>query len=111
MNLQSYTLIKDISSEVLTMLSEGGPGSGNWGHKGRPGMRGGSLPTKGTSIMKSLIKSEKGGIRIPKVSSKLWRAARTARNIEVVASGSPMKMLKRAINILLGRSIVSRIYR
>jgi len=24
----------------------GGPGSGNWGHAGRPGKRGGSAPTK-----------------------------------------------------------------
>jgi hypothetical protein len=47
MNLQSYTLIKDISSEILAMLFEGGPGSGNWGHKGRPGKRGGSLPGGG----------------------------------------------------------------
>ena len=109
--LNNYAIVKDISYEVLTALFEGGPGSGNWGHKGRPGMRGGSLPTKGTSIMKSLLKSEKGRIRIPRVSGKLWRAARTARNIEVLASGSPMKMLKRAVNILLGRSIVSRIYR
>jgi len=46
MNLQSYTLIKDISSEVLTILFEGGPGSGHWGHKGRPGHRGGSLPSE-----------------------------------------------------------------
>lgn len=28
-------------------ILEGGPGSGNWGHRGRPGMRGGSLPGGG----------------------------------------------------------------
>ncbi len=37
-----YALIKDISSEVTCGLFEGGPGSGHFGHKGRPGHRGGS---------------------------------------------------------------------
>jgi len=42
--LTNYTIVKDISSEVLTALFEGGPGSGHWGHSGRPGYVGGSLP-------------------------------------------------------------------
>lgn len=29
--------------------NDGGPGSGNWGHAGRPGMRGGSMPGGGVS--------------------------------------------------------------
>lgn len=35
----------------------GGPGSGNWGHKGRPGQRGGSLPrgTGGTGLLAGLL--------------------------------------------------------
>jgi len=36
-------LVKNIASEVKKGLFEGGPGSGNWGHKGRPGHRVGSL--------------------------------------------------------------------
>jgi len=36
--------VKNIASDVTKELFEGGPGSGNWGHKGRPGHRGGSLP-------------------------------------------------------------------
>jgi hypothetical protein len=39
MLLAEYALIKDMAAEIL----EGGAGSGNWGHKGRPGHRGGSL--------------------------------------------------------------------
>ena len=35
--------VKSIVSEVRKGLFEGGAGSGNWGHKGRPGHRGGSL--------------------------------------------------------------------
>jgi len=35
--------VKSIVSEVKASLFEGGAGSGNWGHKGRPGHRGGSL--------------------------------------------------------------------
>ena len=32
------------------VLFEGGAGSGNWGHAGRPGKRGGSLPRKASSV-------------------------------------------------------------
>ena len=109
--ITNYATVKYMSSEVLAALFEGGSGSGNWGHKGRPGRRGGSLPTKAGSIARSLAKSERGALRVPKISGKLWRAARTARNIEVVASGSPMKMLRRLINILIGRKIVGKLYR
>jgi hypothetical protein len=45
MLLAEYALIKDLGADIL----EGGTGSGNWGHKGRPGKRGGSLPGGGIS--------------------------------------------------------------
>lgn len=108
---ETYAIVKDISAEAIAALFEGGPGSGNWGHKGRPGKRGGSLPTKGRSIVRAILKGERGSIRIPKLSGKLWRAARTMRNVEVATSGSPMKMLKRLVNIFIGRKFVSKIYR
>jgi hypothetical protein len=41
--MESQELVKGIASEVRKELFEGGAGSGNWGHKGRPGHRGGSL--------------------------------------------------------------------
>ena len=104
-------LVESILSEVKAELFEGGSGSGNWGHKGRPGKRGGSLPTKGKSIMAHIIKSQGGRIRIPKMSRKLFRAARKARNIEVLLSGNPWKWLKRLINIYIGRKIGGRFYR
>jgi hypothetical protein len=107
----NYAVVKDISADVLSALFEGGGGSGNWGHKGRPGKRGGSLPTKGRSIARAILKGERGSIRIPKISGKLWRAARTARNVEVVLSGSPTKILKRLVNRFIGRTVVSKIYR
>lgn len=106
-----YAIVKDISTDVLAGLFEGGAGSGNWGHKGRPGKRGGSLPTRGKSIARAMLKGERGSIRIPKLSGKLWRAARTMRNVEVATSGSPIKILKRLVNIFMGRKIVSKIYR
>ena len=58
-----------------------------------------------------MLKGEKGSIRIPKLSGKLWRTARTMRNIEVATSGSPLKILKRLVNIFMGRKIVRKIYR
>jgi len=48
-----YILAKDLVSEIL----EGGPGSGHWGHRGRPGRRGGSLA--GGSISAHKIGVEK----------------------------------------------------
>lgn len=36
-------IVKEITSEIVGKLTEGGPGSGFFGHKGRPGHRGGSL--------------------------------------------------------------------
>lgn len=38
-----------------------------------------------------------------KASSGMYKAARTARDIEVLASGSPEKILRRGKNKLLGR--------
>ena len=72
MNLQTYILIKEITSEVLTMLFEGGPGSGNWGHKGRPGKRGGSLPSQTTRLKGSGIAARFSGIEgaIKRVASR-----------------------------------------
>ncbi|MEM3112781.1 MAG: hypothetical protein QXY90_07055 [Candidatus Anstonellales archaeon] len=42
--------MRNIVSEVIKELFEGGPGSGHWGHKGRPGMRGGSAPGGGSGV-------------------------------------------------------------
>jgi hypothetical protein len=48
---------------------------------------------------------------LPKISGKLFKAARTSRNVEVAMSGNPVKWMKRLINIFIGRKIVKRIYR
>lgn len=49
-----------------------------------------------------------------RASSKLYKAARTSRNLEVLASGSPTRIMNRLINIFVWRkigSIVGRILR
>ena len=53
MLLAEYALIKDLAADIL----EGGAGSGHYGHKGRPGKRGGSLP--GGSISDHVSGKEK----------------------------------------------------
>ncbi len=47
--VQRLKLSESIADECSETLFEGGPGSGNFGHKGRPGHRGGSLPGSVTS--------------------------------------------------------------
>lgn len=39
-----------MSYQALVMALKGGPGSGNWGHSGRPGKRGGSAPKSSVII-------------------------------------------------------------
>ena len=47
MNIQT-AIVNLIDSSLGEYVAMGGKGSGNWGHKGRPGKRGGSAPTKGS---------------------------------------------------------------
>jgi hypothetical protein len=47
--MRKVKFVESIADEVKKeLLLEGGPGSGHFGHKGRPGKRGGSLPGGGT---------------------------------------------------------------
>lgn len=41
----------------------------------------------------------------PKLSSRLYRMARMSRDIEVLVSGNPKKILRRGKNKLLGRLV------
>lgn len=45
--------VAEHQSEEGGPLDFGGPGSGNWGHRGRPGKRGGSLPRESGMSIKS----------------------------------------------------------
>lgn len=60
----SYTIKSTGTSE------DGGPGSGNHGHKGVPGKKGGSLPAVSTDVLKEAISSGK-------VSTKLDRSGQS----------------------------------
>jgi hypothetical protein len=46
--------------------------------------------------------------KVPRLSSQLYSNARVARDIEVLASGNPKKILRRGKNKLLGR-VLSKI--
>ena len=43
--LKKQKMIESLSDECKELLFEGGAGSGNWGHRGRPGHVGGSQPS------------------------------------------------------------------
>lgn len=63
--MNKQTIIDDIEQELNLpkWFEKGGPGSGHWGHAGRPGKRGGSAPSK---------KGE-AKVQIWRVSEKLYR--------------------------------------
>jgi hypothetical protein len=103
--IDSKQMIEEISNQIIKTLFEGGPGSGNFGHAGRPGLQGGSQPTRAGSIMKHLLRSQHGGI-----TSSLFRAARLSATARALFSGSPRKMGRRGINLLIGRKAVSHLY-
>jgi hypothetical protein len=46
-----------------------------------------------------------------KLVSFLYRLARTANDLETLASGNPRRMARRLKNKLIGRKIVSRLFR
>lgn len=46
-----------------------------------------------------------------KLTSRLYRLARLSRDAEVLASGNPKKIARRAKNKLLGRTVVRRLFR
>jgi hypothetical protein len=49
-------------------------------------------------------------VRRPRLSSILYRASRTARDVEAVESGDPRRVVRRVKNRVIGR-LVSRILR
>ena len=46
-----------------------------------------------------------------KLSSRLFKASRVTRDVEVLASGSPKKMARREKNKWLGRNVVRKMYK
>jgi hypothetical protein len=78
-------LINVIAGESIHAILEGGPGSGNWGHAGRPGHRGGSLPGGG--------KGRVSAHEVPSVSSS--RMAGRLKQKGITNSGEAMTYLKR----------------
>ncbi len=46
-----------------------------------------------------------------KLTSLLYRLARSSRDAQVISSGSSKKMARRARNKILGRSLVRRLFR
>jgi len=51
------------ASTTTQEMAEGGPGSGNWGHAGIPGQRGGSAPKSGAGAAMSLKTGKTAAVR------------------------------------------------
>jgi hypothetical protein len=62
-NPDREAFIAGLASAALKGIFEGGPGSGNWGHGGRPGKRGGSLP-HGSAGAREVAKKKSAGNKI-----------------------------------------------
>ncbi len=64
---RNYPFEKLLAEQIIRDLFEGGAGSGHWGHRGRPGYRGGSLPRGAGDIksatMEKYVKAKKAGDR------------------------------------------------
>jgi hypothetical protein len=90
---ENYALVKDLSAGVEAALFEGGPGSGNFGHKGRPGHRGGSAPgDKATSG-----RLAGGGKEFKKVSSLLDRLIAIIKKAAGYLLGSEAAEVKKGL--------------
>lgn len=59
-----------MSYQNLISVLKGGPGSGNWGHSGRPGVRGGSAPKSGIGAAMSLRTGRDAAQRQAEASKK-----------------------------------------
>jgi len=82
--MEMENLATSIAGEVISDLFEGGAGSGNWGHKGRPGMRGGSLGGGGKG----------GGISAHKVSGGAGAGKITGNKGAVIGKGGSAEAWK-----------------
>lgn len=67
--------------KVIRRKTKGGPGSGNWGHAGRPGLHGGSAPGGG----KGSVLEGDAATKSPKLERK-WRYGK--RNLGKDAGGN-----------------------
>lgn len=86
----------DILEEVKEVLTEmGGPGSGNWGHRGRKGKRGGSVPSRAggiaAAVAKRAAREAAGGAPKPTPYGKKgeeYTAARVDREVSKVVGNA-----------------------
>ena len=69
--------------------SKGGPGSGHWGHAGRPGKRGGSLPGKGATNTPEKQKPDryegKAVAKAKEIERNLWN--HTTEKVYIISPG------------------------
>jgi hypothetical protein len=74
---------------------------------------GGSAPpekVKAPGVAKSRPKRKKV-ITVSKFVSGLYKLARTTNDVETLASGNPTRIARRAKNKLIGRKVVSKLFR
>jgi len=74
-------------SQIYQALNKGGPGSGNFGHAGRPGERGGSVPGDGGGSSEPDEKKQRMDLMEKRVSALSDQVDDTIGNTEIVADG------------------------
>lgn len=93
-------IIKPETGGVLNIFANGGPGSGNFGHGGRPGERGGSSPAGGGSFSEKPESKEQHAAQIDSLnklkSDKSFISGAKESGFEVEVEGNRVTFLKRA---------------
>ncbi len=86
----------DIAREIINFITEGGPGSGNWHHKGIKGHRGGSMPGGGRKAITQSLRNTKAK---PKLSNQVKQRAKEKQQSLLVLDKDGLPTDKQALSV------------
>lgn len=91
--------------------TKGGPGSGNWGHRGRPGLIGGSAPAgRSSSVTSATTKAEQARLRLLEIDHIYDRKLAAMMKRSFKLSHDYMDALQRRDRLVAKTSQIDRIF-